>query len=277
MSRLIIFTDLDGTLLDDSTYSFEKASPALELLKQDGIPLVICSSKTKREVEYYRGLLENDHPFVTENGGGIFIPEGYFKFPISDSELSIMHTDGYYLISLGASYKDLRETLTLIRRQGFSVRGFGDMTIQEVADLTSLSLEEAAMAQERDFDEPFIFQGSEKEMEKLMDAIKARGFHCTQGRFFHILGNSDKGKAVSILAELYKKQVGEILTVAVGDSPNDIPMLEKVDIPVIVGRSDGNYDPRINIPNLVKARGIGPAGWNEAIWRLLSAYRLSAQ
>ena len=65
---LIIFTDLDGTLLD-SGYSFRKAMPALRLIKEKDIPLVLCSSKTKTEIDYYRKKLENDHPFVSENGG----------------------------------------------------------------------------------------------------------------------------------------------------------------------------------------------------------------
>jgi mannosyl-3-phosphoglycerate phosphatase len=277
MSQLIIFTDLDGTLLDYSTYSFEKAAPALNLLKQKGIPLVICSSKTRKEVEYYRKILGNNHPFVTENGGGIFIPKGYFRFPVSDYKFHIMHNLEYDVISLGAPYKDLREALTDIRRKGFTVKGFGDMTVQEIAGITNLRPEEAAMAKERDFDEPFILQEDEKDTEKLMEAIRSKGFHCTRGRFFHILGNSDKGKAVSILTDFYKKNAGEILSVAVGDSPNDIPMLEKADIPVIVQKSDGNYDSAINLPKIVKARGIGPAGWNEAILKVLSAYRLSAQ
>ncbi len=277
MSGLIVFTDLDGTLLDASTYSFEQALPALELLKQRDIPLIICSSKTRKEIEYYREKLHNLHPFVSENGGGIFIPRGYFGFQISDFEFQILQTREYDLIPLGSPYKDLRAALAGLRRKGFAVKGFGDMTVREVAGVSNMSCEEASMAQERDFDEPFIFKGSEQETEHLLKAIRAEGFHYTQGRFYHILGDSDKGKAVSVLIELYKKHAGEILSVAVGDSPNDIPMLEKADIPVIVQKSDGNYDSRINVPKLVKAHGIGPAGWNEAISRLLSANRLSAQ
>jgi len=84
----IIFTDLDGILLDYSTYSFEQAKPALQLVAQSDIPLVICSSKTRKEIEYYRKKLDNNHPFISENGGGIFIPKGYFPsiFHIPDTK-----------------------------------------------------------------------------------------------------------------------------------------------------------------------------------------------
>jgi mannosyl-3-phosphoglycerate phosphatase len=82
MNKVIIFTDLDGTLLDYDTYSFEKALPALQLLRERDIPLIISSSKTAKEVVFYREQLENDHPFISENGGGIFIPKDYFKSEI---------------------------------------------------------------------------------------------------------------------------------------------------------------------------------------------------
>ena len=78
--RMIIITDLDGTLLHHRTYSFEEAKPALDLVRRQGIPLVICSSKTRAEIEVYRKRLDNNHPFISENGGGIYIPAGYFPF-----------------------------------------------------------------------------------------------------------------------------------------------------------------------------------------------------
>ena len=84
------------------------------------------------------------------------------------------------------------------------------------------------------------------------------------------MGDSDKGRAVSIVIELYKKKCNEIVTVALGDSPNDIPMLERVDYPIIVKKPNGDYDQRIRIPNLIKADGVGPEGWNKAVLTLIS-------
>jgi mannosyl-3-phosphoglycerate phosphatase len=139
------------------------------------------------------------------------------------------------------------------------------MTAEELAGIANMSIDEAKMAKERDFDEPIIFSGNEEELQRLFESIRAMGFNYTQGRFFHILGNSDKGKAVSILTELYKRKFNEITTIAIGDSPNDIPMLEKVGYPIIVQKPDGSYDQRIKAPNIIKADGIGPDGWNKAI------------
>ena len=268
MKQAIVFTDLDGTLLDSFSYSFEKALPALELLKKSNIPLVLCSSKTRVEIEHYRITLGNNHPFISENGGGVFIPKGYFDLGASFFLFPIETGDGCEVIRLGACYSDLRQAIEELRREGYAVRGFGDMTEHEIARLANMSTSEARMAKERDFDEPFLFEGTEGEVMRLTDAIQEKGFHITQGRFFHLLGKSDKGKAVSILKGLYRKKSDEILTVAIGDSPNDIPMLKEVHCPILVQKPDGHHDPRIDIPNLLKTEGIGPEGWNSAVLSL---------
>ena len=268
MKKFIVFTDLDGTLLDAKTYSFEPALPAIKLLKEKEIPLIICSSKTRKEIEYYRRKLDNHDPFISENGGGIFIPKGYFQFPIQSSQFSVIDEDNYHVIRLGASYLELRRALLKLRAEGYNVKGFGDMTVEEVIKFTNLSIEEAEMAKERDFDEPFIFSGNEEELQRLFKSIKAMGFNYTQGRFFHILGNSDKGKAVSILIELYQRRFEEVITVAIGDSLNDIPMLERADYPVLVKKSDGTYEKLISINGLIRVDGTGSEGWNRAIFYL---------
>lgn len=269
MIQPIIFTDLDGTLLDYPAYSFEKAKPALEMLKRKDIPLILCSSKTKQEIEFYRNKLNNHHPFISENGGGIFIPEDYFGFKIEDIGFKTEKVDHYYLIRLGTLYIRLRKAIVKLRQKGFPVKGFGDMTIKEIANATSLSEEEAAMSKERDFDEPFFFEGNKDEIGRLSASVQSMGFGIARGRYFHILGDNDKGRAVAILIDLYKKLFGQIITIAVGDSPNDLPMLEQVEYPVIVQKPDGTYNSDMNVHNLIKADGIGPEGWNRIILKLI--------
>ena len=265
--QLIIFTDLDGTFLDYHTYSCEAALPALELIKKKNIPLIICSSKTRAEIERWREKLNNPHPFVSENGGGIFIPHTYF----SDRDLNALaqrtqQTDAYTILVLGTPYTSLQQALEKLRKDGFEVRGFGDMDAAAVAQITELSLEDAELAKRREFDEPFVFSGEATRIESLVVAIAAKGLRCVAGgRLLHVTGDNDKGRAVTILTELYRKKFGEITTVALGDSPNDFPMLEHVDHPILVKNHRGEYDNRIALPNLIKADGIGPEGWNKAV------------
>ncbi len=272
MKKLIVFTDLDGTLLDLYTYSFEKALPGLELLRQKDVPLVFCSSKTRKEIEWYRRKMTNHHPFIAETGGGIYIPGAYFSFAPETPGHVCENADEYLLIRLGAHYADLRNALRDLKRQGFKVTGFGDMSVEQLMDLTGLNREEAVMSQAREFDEPFLFEGSGGEGQRLCAAIAEKGLRCAQGRFFHITGNSDKGRAVALLIRLYRKQFGEVVTAAVGDRRNDLPMLEQVDYPFVVQKPDGSYEPGMTGETIIKAAGIGPEGWTKAVSKVLDYF-----
>jgi len=265
MRKPLVFTDLDGTLLDEQRYSFADALPALEMLHTQGIPLVFCSSKTRAEMEGYRRRMDNVHPFIVENGGGIFIPPGYFTVPVGGAE----NFDGYLLVAFGKPHALIRRCFVELReRMGVRARGFTDMTVEEVAALTGLSPAEAVLARQRDFDEPFVFDGAPDEA--FLAAIADVGLNWTQGRIFHVMGTHDKGRAVRFLKSLYEREFGGVSTLALGDGYNDLPMLEAVDQAVLVRHEDGDYEPRIDIAGLVKTRGPGPVGWNEAVLQLLS-------
>jgi mannosyl-3-phosphoglycerate phosphatase len=260
--KTVIFTDLDGTLLHPKTYSFLEAAPALELIRERNIPLVLCSSKTRAEIEVYRKRLLNEHPFVVENGGAIFMPRGYFPFlrATSDNE--------YLVTSFGKTYEEIRKAFVRMREmQGVPVKGFGDMTTEEVAALTGLPLEEASLARERDYGEPFIFEKSIDE--SFLKAVKQNGLYWTRGRLFYLSGDHDKGRAVRLLTQWYECQHGMITTIGLGDALNDVFLLQEVDHPVLVQKEDGSYDSGIELPGLIRAQGIGPAGWNRAILELL--------
>ena len=271
MPDTIIVSDLDGTLLDSTSYSFAAAQPALEVVRTRGIPLVLCSSKTRTEIEGYRQRLNNRHPFITENGGGIFIPRDYFSEPVEAETF-----DGYWLIRLGIPYAEIRSRFVRLRQQlGAGVRGFADMTDEEVAALTGLSCNEARLSKQRDFDEPFVFNGAPDE--RFLQAIEESGLRWTQGQFFHIMGDHDKGHAVSLLKALYQHEYGTVASIGLGDSLNDLQMLQAVDHPVLVRHEDGSHDARITVPNLLKTQLPGPAGWNEAVLQLLSGKNFSAE
>jgi len=268
MAKLLVFTDLDGTLLHPKTYSFEAALPALKLIKEKGTPLILCSSKTRKEIAVYREKLQNNHPFISENGGGIFIPDKYFKFNI-EGKLQ----NGWRIIILGKPYSEIRKVFIAIReRLGIRPKGFGDMTVKEIATLTGLTLTEAELAKEREFDEPFIFEEGEVRIQEFLKAIEDAGLHWTQGRFYHILGDNDKGKAVNILKGFYEKKYGRIVAIGLGDSFNDLPLLKEVDYPVLIPKEDGSYAPQVKLRNLRKVNKVGPEGWNEAVMELIGAF-----
>lgn len=270
--KILIFTDLDGTLLDYHTYSFKPAHHALEHIKKRKIPLIICTSKTRSEIEVYQNTLGNYHPFISENGGAIFIPEDYFK----KTSLLLKKKNRYLVKELGTPYQILREKLLKITsKYGQKVRGFGDMSAGEIQVKYGLSSEDASLSKKREYDEPFYFvtPPDEKTLRRIEKEFSGIGLNTFRGgRLFHLTGKNDKGKAVKILKKIYEKEWNKkVISIGLGDSYNDLPMLEAVDFPVLVRLHDGKYEERI-IKKLKKpflAKGTGPEGWNQAVLQLL--------
>lgn len=268
---MVVFTDLDGTLLDHSTYSFEAAREALDELRARSIPLVIVSSKTRAEIEPLRSRLRNEHPFIVENGGAVVIPSAYFPFQLATATAH----DPYVLVELGTSYSVLRRALKEIEKElGVELRGYGDMSLDEVVRRTGLSRPEAELAMQRHYDEPFVVEDERCPLGALTQAIAARGLRWTKGdRFHHVMGIQDKGEAVRYLIECYRRRAAHhrdrLITVGIGNSLNDLPMLKAVERPILVQQPDGLYEPAIELPGLILAPGPGPIGWNRALLSLL--------
>lgn len=271
--KYVIFTDLDGTLLDHQTYSFEAALPVLEVIKERSIPLILTSSKTRAEIEMLRSELETRDPFIVENGGAIYIPENYFHSDFLYNEKK----EGYLIVELGTPYSQLRKTLNTIKSEtGLPIVGFGDMTPSEVAKFTSLSLDEARLAKKRGYDEPFLIENgiNVSKLEQIKKIVSDLGLKLTiGGRFYHLIGDNDKGKAVKILTSIFRKELGgEITTIGIGDSLNDLPMLEAVDKPILVQKPSREYDQHVLAQiKPILADSIGPVGWNDAVLKLLKS------
>jgi mannosyl-3-phosphoglycerate phosphatase len=264
--RLIVFSDLDGTLLDHRTYSFEPARPALEALRESGVPLVLCTSKTRLETEHWRRALANVHPFIVENGGAVFVPEAYFG---PETEFD-KREGGYGVLEFGRPYAELRRALEAIRAStGLPLRGFGDMTVEEIADRAGFSRQDAARAAAREYDEPFT--GVEDAgLPRVVREAAALGLQVVSGgRFHHLVGGNDKGRAVRAIRALYEVSRGPVRTVGLGDSANDVPMLFSVDVPILVRRPDGGHLDATHLAGLVIAPYAGPEGWRKAVLRVL--------
>lgn len=264
--KAIVFTDLDGTLLDHASYSFAPAREALNALSLTGIPLILCSSKTRAEILLLQDMLGISGPFISENGGAAFLSGG--------GELTSLFPEVAHDLPakiFGRPYGELRAALkSLAAEFGEGVKGFGDMGIKEIAALTGLDEARALSAMLRDFDEPFVWRPepgpSEVEKAKAILAVQEGGLSLTRGgRFWHLMGDNDKGKAIRWLLSKLESKWGETpKSLALGDSENDLPMLLAVDDGVLVEKPNGGHlSPHPH--NILLADGKGPVGWNKAV------------
>jgi mannosyl-3-phosphoglycerate phosphatase len=256
----IIFTDLNGTLLERETLSWDAAKPALQKAKKKGVPVIFCTSRTRAETEFFRKKIGNTHPFIVENGGAIYIPKNYFSDPSPDC----VERGKYLSIQLGRAYKEIREVVKEMRRKGLKVSGFGDISILKLRKLSGMSLKQAYFSKNREFDEPFILENPKQE-QKVQEVAKKHNLRYIKGRrFFHLMGDHEKGLAVKILTSLYNDEAGHpVVTAGIGDSPIDFSMLRAVHIRYLVKRADGTYASKH--PDFIRTEGIGPKGWSEAM------------
>lgn len=271
---LLVATDLDGCLLDAS-YSYEPARPALAALARDLVPLILVSSKTRAEVEPLARVLGLDTPFVVENGGALVVPRRL----LPRDERAAVEEDGPYAeIPLGTPRRVLVEALhELAARTGVRVRGFGGLTSSDLERLTGLSIAAATRALQRHYDEPFLVEGGDEPAARLASAAVRRGLVVSRGgQFHHLTGRVGKGDALRRLLELYGAARRRFHTVALGDAPNDLSMLELCDRPIVVPRANGSLEPSLAaaLPRAERAPSPGPAGWNAAVLAVLRGERL---
>ena len=269
MENIVIYTDLDGTLIDFEDYSFEVTAPLVRKLEQQGVPVVFCSSKTRVEQAFYREKIGVKAPFITENGSAIFIPKDYFSFKF-EFDAQIEH---YQVIELGTNRENILKEIKNARlNSGAEVFGYADLEIDEISQILKLDTAASQRAATRDYSETLIKgDKSSKAFKEMVTLLEQAGLQCNAGGKFHtvISKKSDKGKAVQKLHQLFKKQYADAVSVGLGDSANDLPLLQSVDKPFLV-QKPGNWWDDINVPNLVKVPAIGPKGWLEAVSGLLN-------
>jgi len=251
--EIIVFTDLDGTLLDHHDYSWSAAQPALAELAARGLPVILASSKTAAEIAPLRAAVGFDHcPAIVENGAGI-LPAGTQPETASDD-----------YTRLRAALDGLPPEL----RQKF--KGFGNMTNEEVADITGLPLPQAILARQRAFSDPGVFDGSTAEEDAFVEALATKGIHARRGgRFLTLSWGGTKADRMDEIAKLY----GTPTMIALGDAPNDVEMLEKAHHGVIIANPDGNDLPELpgeSAGRIRRSAKAGPEGWNASILALLS-------
>jgi len=270
--RLVVVTDVDGCLVDHATYSHAASDPAVARLKAAGIPLILCSSKTRAELERLQQELGLTAPFVAENGAAMYVPAGVFPFPVPGAR----DVSGYEVLEFGRRHK---EVLTILiktaARLGIEITTFSGMSVQAVAEDCGLSLAQARLAKLREYDEPYRLAVSDPVARtRLCRALRSAGLRCsTGGRYDHVTLDAHKGAPVAGLRRLYSQLFGEAVLVGFGDSLNDLALLNAVDIRIIVRNSASATSELLlrEVRGATITRSEGPAGWCEAVTELLDA------
>ena len=267
MKNLIIFTDLDGSLLDTERYTASPADSLFGLLDSHGVPVIFNSSKTFPEMMKIRRLTGNHEPFVVENGSAVYVP---LDHEIAATEgLESIH--GYRRYVLGEARQQIHGFLRSIQTE-FRYKPLTEMSEAECIEVTGLARTDVIMAQTREFSEPLLWLDSEDALKALATKAAAAGFHLVMGgRFIHLMGSTDKNLAQRWLMNQMRQIHGKDFKVmALGDSENDAQMLADADYPVLI-RSEKHGFPNIKTKaSVYRTTRTGPSGWHEAVRRIFS-------
>lgn len=259
MRKILMFTDLDGTLIDHHTYSSSIAKKALKKLEEKDVPVVFCSSKTFAEQLHLQKKLGINHPFIVENGSAIAIPKGYFpNLPERVVQISESHD---LLVLARKNATDIKNALKRIN-EAFKLNlfGYSQSNDNTISDITELKGKAILRAKDRQFTESLFSERPNIEALKMLDLFGLRALQ--GGRFLTVQDKEvDKGRAVLHLTNLFQDLWCEKpLTVGIGDSPNDEPFLKVVNRPFLVQKHDGNWA-KVETDNLVRINSIGPKGF----------------
>ena len=253
---MIVFTDLDGTLLDSRDFSFEAALPTLRRLRELAVPVIPVTSKTLAEIEPLSEMLGLPGPFIIESGSAIATRIG----------------DSWDVEGLGVPASELRSTVAEIeRRSGARILLYSTMSEEEASLLSGLSGDALWRSMQRCYDEPFLL--GEGRIEDVTDAAADFGLSVHEGgRFHHLTGSAGKGEAVQ---HFLRRLPGPRAVFALGDAPMDADFLRLADVPIVIRGVDGLPNPALleAVPHAVIAPAPGPAGWAEAIEMVLHIAR----
>ncbi|MGB7432052.1 MAG: HAD-IIB family hydrolase [Ahrensia sp.] len=250
--NLIVFSDLDGTLLDHDTYSWDEAKPALAALKERSIPLVLASSKTAAEMAPLRKALGFEHcPAIVENGAGLLAAHTH--------EPQDGHTD----------YDNIRTALNALPaglRAHFS--GFGDMGVDGIIETTGLPRDQAERAARRAFSEPGLWSGNAAEHAEFESALATHGIKARSGGRFLTLsfGRTKAGQMRTICDTLFGDR--PVTIIALGDAPNDTEMLLAADRGFIISNPHAKpiqFPPDASTKHIETIAETSPLGWNQAV------------
>ena len=220
-----------------------------------------------------RRKLQHGHPFLTESGGGLFIPDGYFNLRLEDAT----RVGRYFCVPFARAYSEAAAAAREIAAEaGASVVGFSQMSAREIARNSGLSAQEAESCRQREFSEIFFFAGeTERATRRFSEIARQKEWEAVTGEPFRELRAPIKRNgevAVQYLMSLYRKALhARQRSVGIGSQAEDLYVLSGTDAAVILPRRAGEFDNSLlaRLPRAIRGERTGPMGWSQAIMEAL--------
>ena len=263
-SSPVIYTDLDGTLLDHDTYSANEAREVLSRLAARDVPVIPATSKTFAEVAHFRKQMDLNHAFIVENGAAVYVPMDLnIRCPMGSKIF-----ENYWVREFGVrrqALDDVLEALDMSSRYRF--KSLNEMRPSEVAEITGLDIQSAERAQIRRYSETIDWRDSEDSLKEFSKVLTDIGFVVSHGgRLVHLMGPNNKGIAALWFHNLLKREwTPDLASIAAGDAPNDREMLENADFALVMRNDRGTPLSLERAGPTYRSHGCGPSAWSTGI------------
>jgi mannosyl-3-phosphoglycerate phosphatase len=265
--QIVVVTEIEGALPEPSTHSLLKQREGFDFLAAHGIPLVIHSKRTRAEIERLRQTLDLLTPFISEHGSALFLPYGSFPFMPDHAHKSLSGE----VIEFGKKYAEIVDALKVaLRESGVDAVDFSDLTIEEVARELRITTLEAQLVKLREYSELVrVVEDENAALGRFVNALRRRGLRSVrQGRYYLVSSTPDSAESLRTLRALWRLAWGDHVVVGIGESEDDVPWLQQVDVPVIVQGDRPLVPVRAlsKLPTVHVSRWTGRLGWSEAIF-----------
>jgi len=263
-SSILIFTDLDGTLLNRDTFKFDSIKTFLKELKKRNIIIIPNSSKTEDEIIEFNNEASFQFPFISENGSIIH-------------NLNFLSNEFPEKIMLAKNIHEIRNIFDKNINQDLKskCKVISSLTMSEQTKIFGLPENKLKQVYKRSCTIPIIFEGNNKEKLTLKKILLKNGLDLKDGGRVINLGDrinkADAMKKITQMLETKFKYKPKII--AVGDNHNDLEMLQNSDIPCLV-KNDKFLKKNLKIKNLIISKQAAPEGWVEIVKLALEKIKL---
>jgi predicted mannosyl-3-phosphoglycerate phosphatase (HAD superfamily) len=199
----VLFCAIDALIPPRGKVSlgFDEFTAALD---HTGIPAVWVTTRSRGQMDDPRRKLGHNHPFIAEEGCGVYLPEGYFHLRPAKT----IRLGRFTCIPVAEPQPAARDALeSLSEETGVAVVALRSLSPREVMQNSGLPAREAELARQHDFDELFFFAGAtEGDIHRFVEEGRRRKLQLRQhGVLWSLAAGANLGLCIRELSKLYER------------------------------------------------------------------------
>lgn len=221
---------------EKSVAGFDEFTAALD---HEGVPAVWLTSRSRLQFDEPRRKLGHTHPFIAEDGCGVYLPEDYFHLRPDSAgarpgKAPTLRLGRFTCVPSAEALPAAADALgALSEETAVPIVTLRSLSLRELAQNTGLPARDAELARQRDFDEMFFFAGAPDVQVKqfLAEGRKRRMEFRQHGVLWSAAIGASIQRCVAALTKLYDRALryhAHSVAIATADSaPGLFPFCDR--------------------------------------------------